>query len=153
MLPEVNAIETEGVTAAVIVNPTVLLLVVTGLFPTTRMRYPAPAASPEGMVALIVPELLDTMLPIFVGLAKLPELLLNCAVKVLPEKEPVLVYTIETEVVVAEHPVEGVAELTFIVAPREKSTVIIVKAVKSKAFFNDADFLRRPFNLSLKFQI
>jgi hypothetical protein len=147
LLPEVNEIETEGVTAPITVKGTVLPLIVDGLLPTTRIRYPVPPESPEGTVALIVPELLDTRLPITVGLVKLPELLLNSAVKVLLEKEPVLVYTTETEVVVAEHPEEGVPELTVIVAPHEKLETVSAKAITRDAFFKNANFLMRFFDL------
>ena len=72
--------------------------VTTGLFETTRILYPVPAAVPAGIVAEIISvfEVLVTA-PIETGEAKLPAAFDNCAVYTLPPlKVPTLVKGTET---------------------------------------------------------
>ena len=57
---------------------------VSGLLPTTRMRYLLPVAVAKGTVALMVPLPIAVTVPMLTGLAKVPKLSLNCAVNVLP---------------------------------------------------------------------
>ena len=54
--------------------------VVAGLVAITRILYPVPEAV-DGIAALIFPELVPTILPITVGLLKLPVELESCAMK------------------------------------------------------------------------
>lgn len=73
------------IVSALIVRFTPLLLpVVTGLELTTRILYAVPLAVVNGMVALIVPALVDVSVPIFTGLAKLPVASDNWAVNIFP---------------------------------------------------------------------
>jgi hypothetical protein len=67
------------------------LPVITGLLETTRMRYAEPVAWPAGIVALIVPEFTEVIVPIFTGLANDPAAFESWAVKTFPAlKFPVL---------------------------------------------------------------
>jgi hypothetical protein len=80
-----------------------LLLLLT--LPITRIRYPDPTTVLAGIIALIGAAIVDVTLPIFVGLAKLPEPSLNCAVKTFPGKNvPVFVNVTVTLAVVPKHP-------------------------------------------------
>ena len=71
--------------------------VVEGFEATTRILYPVPPTVEDGIVAEIVPGLAPFSVPMLVGLPKLPEELLNCAVKTLPLLYvPVIVNETET---------------------------------------------------------
>jgi hypothetical protein len=59
--------------------------VLTGLLLITRIRYPFPEAVPPGIVAVMVPAVVDVNVPIFTGEEKLPVELDNCAVNTFPE--------------------------------------------------------------------
>ena len=66
--------------------------VTAGLLLITLILYPVPVAVPEGIVALIVPELASlTVVPIGTGLENDPDELDNCAVYVFPLNVPTLV--------------------------------------------------------------
>jgi len=68
-----------GVTAAfTVITETALLPVTTGAVETTLIRYPEPAAVPDGMTPAILPEFaVDVEDPISTGDEKLPEELDN----------------------------------------------------------------------------
>jgi hypothetical protein len=93
VVPRLEAILTDGETLALIeILAPLSEPMILGLLLTTLILYPLPLAAPPGIVAEMVPLEVDVSVPIFVGLAKLPLLLLNCAVKTLPElKVPVAV--------------------------------------------------------------
>lgn len=77
-VPEVSAIATAGVTFELIVILDPLLEPVTlGVLLTTLILYPAPAGVAPGIVAEIVPLDVELIVPMLVGLAKLPLELLN----------------------------------------------------------------------------
>jgi hypothetical protein len=78
----------------------------TGELEITRMRYPAPNAVLGGIVTFIVPEALPVAVPILAALAKLPALLLNCAVKVLAP--PISMAVNERETLLPGHNVEPI---------------------------------------------
>jgi hypothetical protein len=73
-----------GIQSSLTVNGRLLLLVSTGLLLTTLIWYPAPGVVLPGIVAVIVPDAVPLSVPIFTGLAKLPEALLSCAVNTFP---------------------------------------------------------------------
>lgn len=50
-----------------------------------RILYPDPAGVEDGIVALMVPDVVPVSVPILVGEAKLPLALLSCAVNTFPE--------------------------------------------------------------------
>jgi hypothetical protein len=56
----------------------------TGFELTTLIRYPLPATVFEGIVAIMVPELVELRVPIVTGEVKLPVLPDNWAVKTFP---------------------------------------------------------------------
>ena len=75
----------EGVGLGLIVKFAPLSLPVTsGFEDITLILYPVPDAVFEGIVALIVPELVLVSVPMLTGLEKLPLELESCAVKMLP---------------------------------------------------------------------
>ena len=62
-----------------------MLPVIIGSLEITLILYNEPAAAPPGIVAFIVPEVVEARVPILVGDAKLPDEFDNCAVNTLPE--------------------------------------------------------------------
>ena len=94
----------------VMVNTVLLEPVVTGLFETIRIRYPAAVGVPAGIVIFIVPELeVDAKVPIAVGMTKLPAASDSCAVYIFPPvKVPAEVKsTAPASVVPAQSTVKG----------------------------------------------
>ena len=57
-----------------VIFPLLLVVpVIAGFEPTTRIKYPVPSAVPVGMVAAMFPEVVLDSVPIFKGEAKEPE--------------------------------------------------------------------------------
>lgn len=75
----------ESVSALTVRFAPLLLPVATGFELTTRTLYAVPLAVVKGMVALIVPALVEVSVPIATGLAKLPVASESCAVNIFPD--------------------------------------------------------------------
>jgi hypothetical protein len=110
---EVPAKTGADIVSALIVRFIPLLLpVVAGFELTTRILYAVPVAVVKGIVALMVPALVEVSVPMATGLAKLPVASESCAVNMFPAvKVPLMVYG------------------TFTAAPAQKGEPVIVVEV------------------------